>query len=129
VCLVIICQWDTAGQERFRTITSAYYRGADGIIMVYDVTNEVGAPPHHGLCTLLGYVYLHVHWIRLSCRRPDMTSLGSYGTCRVGTVEGERATVDATHGWCLHVCGGGGVLVCFETKGEVVLDSLENDSQ
>jgi Ras-related protein Rab-1A len=32
--------WDTAGQERFRTITSAYYRGADGIIMVYDVTNR-----------------------------------------------------------------------------------------
>ena len=32
--------WDTAGQERFRTLTSAYYRGADGIIMVYDVTNQ-----------------------------------------------------------------------------------------
>lgn len=32
--------WDTAGQERYRTITSAYYRGADGIVMVYDVTNE-----------------------------------------------------------------------------------------
>lgn len=32
--------WDTAGQERFRTITSAYYRGADGIVMVYDVTNQ-----------------------------------------------------------------------------------------
>ena len=32
--------WDTAGQERFRTITSAYYRGADGVILVYDVTNR-----------------------------------------------------------------------------------------
>ena len=31
--------WDTAGQERFRTITSAYYKGADGIIMVYDITD------------------------------------------------------------------------------------------
>eukprot|EP01066_Platyproteum_vivax_P001754 Platyproteum_vivax@DN12212_c0_g1_i1.p1 len=32
--------WDTAGQERFRTITSAYYRGADGIIIIYDVSNK-----------------------------------------------------------------------------------------
>lgn len=31
---------DTAGQERFRTITTAYYRGAMGIMLVYDITNE-----------------------------------------------------------------------------------------
>uniref|UniRef100_A0A8C1S1X4 small monomeric GTPase n=1 Tax=Cyprinus carpio TaxID=7962 RepID=A0A8C1S1X4_CYPCA len=32
--------WDTAGQERFRTITTAYYRGAMGIMLVYDITSE-----------------------------------------------------------------------------------------
>ncbi|KAL6527518.1 Ras-related protein rabc1 [Orobanche gracilis] len=32
--------WDTAGQERFRTLTSSYYRGAQGVIMVYDVTRR-----------------------------------------------------------------------------------------
>ena len=32
--------WDTAGQERFKTVTSAYYRGADGIIIVFDQTDK-----------------------------------------------------------------------------------------
>jgi Ras-related protein Rab-18 len=37
---VKITTWDTAGQERFRTLTSSYYRGAQGVIMVYDVTRR-----------------------------------------------------------------------------------------
>jgi Ras-related protein Rab-1A len=32
--------WDTAGQERFRTITSAYFRGADGALIVFDKTSS-----------------------------------------------------------------------------------------
>lgn len=31
--------WDTAGQERFRTITSSFYRGANGIVLVFDLTD------------------------------------------------------------------------------------------
>lgn len=37
--LIKLQLWDTAGQERFRALTTAYYRGAMGIIVVYDVTN------------------------------------------------------------------------------------------
>lgn len=32
--------WDTAGQERFKAITSAYYRGAHGVLLVYDITKR-----------------------------------------------------------------------------------------
>ena len=33
--------WDTAGQERFQTITANYYKGAEGVILVYDSTNQM----------------------------------------------------------------------------------------
>ena len=32
--------WDTAGKERFRTLTTAFYKNADGIIISYDVTTR-----------------------------------------------------------------------------------------
>ena len=32
--------WDTAGQERFRSITKSYFRNANGVIFVYDITNK-----------------------------------------------------------------------------------------
>ncbi|OHT03785.1 Ras-related protein YPTC6 [Tritrichomonas foetus] len=33
--------WDTAGQERYRAITSAYYKGANGALLMFDITNSV----------------------------------------------------------------------------------------
>lgn len=38
--LFFILTRDTAGQERFHTITTSYYRGAMGIMLVYDITNQ-----------------------------------------------------------------------------------------
>ena len=35
-----ILQWDTAGQERFRAITTSYYKGAQGFVIVYDITER-----------------------------------------------------------------------------------------
>ena len=38
--IVKVQVWDTAGQERYRSITNAYYRGAEGILIVFDVTKK-----------------------------------------------------------------------------------------
>ena len=38
--MVKIQIWDTAGQDRFRSITKNYYKGAHGIILIYDITNK-----------------------------------------------------------------------------------------
>ncbi len=36
---VKVTLWDTAGQERFKSICKVYYKGARGIIVVYDITD------------------------------------------------------------------------------------------
>jgi Ras-related protein Rab-1A len=38
--IVKLQMWDTAGQEKFKTITSAYFKGAQGIILVFDLTDQ-----------------------------------------------------------------------------------------
>ena len=38
--IVKVQVWDTAGQERYRSITNAYYRGAEAIMIIFDLTNK-----------------------------------------------------------------------------------------
>jgi Ras family len=53
--------WDTAGQERYRAITSAYYRGAVGALLVYDITKNggpAGLPERFSVCPCgLHFIY------------------------------------------------------------------------
>ena len=39
-CIVKLQMWDTAGQERFKSITASYYKGAHGVLLVYDITDR-----------------------------------------------------------------------------------------
>ncbi|KAI7864361.1 P-loop containing nucleoside triphosphate hydrolase protein [Spinellus fusiger] len=57
--------WDTAGQERFRTLTSSYYRGAQGVILVYDVSHRET------------FDALHTWWneVNTYCSSPDVVKM------------------------------------------------------
>lgn len=37
---VNVTVWDTAGQERFNSVATRFYKGADGILLVYDITSK-----------------------------------------------------------------------------------------
>ena len=49
---------DTAGQERFRNITSTYYRGAHGVIVMFDITDPNSFKKIQGI-----YVFFHPRFI------------------------------------------------------------------
>jgi Ras-related protein Rab-1A len=71
--IIFALQWDTAGQERFRTIATSYYRGAQGIIVVYDITNKVSIDWSH-MC-------MHDLALIRSCHTVDERDFGIQGLC------------------------------------------------
>lgn len=52
--------WDTAGQERFKTVTTAYYRGAQGALIVYDISKSF--PTLTSICKL--WSWMELSWIK-----------------------------------------------------------------
>jgi len=68
--------WDTAGQERFRTITTAYFRGANGIIVMYDVTDNISfANVSHWVRTIDTHAAEHKHLTKmLVASKCDLTN-------------------------------------------------------
>ncbi|XP_076290550.1 ras-related protein Rab-8A-like isoform X2 [Lasioglossum baleicum] len=75
--------WDAAGQERFRTLTTAYYRGAMGILLMYDVTR------------LESFTHLE-YWLRSiqEYASPDVVKVLAANKCDVTT----HRVVDAEKG-------------------------------
>ena len=59
--------WDTAGQERFRSVTHAYYRDADALMLVFDVTNRKSYEN-----VRVGAIVLQRHF-RVGCARSGTT--------------------------------------------------------
>ena len=56
--IVVLQLWDTAGQERFRSITKQYFRKADGVVIMYDVTSETSFTNVRNWMTSVQVVYL-----------------------------------------------------------------------
>lgn len=78
--------WDTAGQERFRAITTTYYRGADGVLIVYDVTNPESI---ENISTV---------WIKqvqqYAARAPKIILVGNKSDLKASLTAAERERID-----------------------------------
>jgi len=79
--------WDTAGQERFRTITSSFYRGSHGIMVVYDVTN---AESFENIKSWLQEVNRYAAENVTVMLVGNKTDLEAGGERRVSTAEGQQ---------------------------------------
>mmetsp|Transcript_667 Transcript_667/g.1364 ORF Transcript_667/g.1364 Transcript_667/m.1364 type:complete len:217 (+) Transcript_667:82-732(+) len=99
--------WDTAGQERFRTITSAYYRGADCIVMIYSICdresfkhvddwlNEVNRYVNESTCKILIGNKCDLHSERQVSTEEGQAKADSLGIAFLETSAKEATNVEA----------------------------------
>lgn len=113
--------WDTAGQERFRSITSSYIRGAHGIILVYDVTDENSFNNIHVWLTTI-----------MNNTDEDMIKVLIANKCdmerdrKVTREQGEMIAKEFNMTFLeASAKSGKNVHKAFETMGHLVVDSLE----
>lgn len=66
--------WDTAGQEKFRTITSSYYRGSQGTIIVFDLNN---------LDTFSKVPKWHEQVVKYSSKNSPIVLVGNKSVCKI----------------------------------------------
>lgn len=120
--------WDTAGQERFRTITTAYYRGAMAIVIVYDVTNK------QSFAHLAYWVSQIENQVKDGDNKPIVVIVGNKADLveqrTVGDIEGRRF---AESQGCLFAetsaCTGRGVDSVFVELAERILRIKEQQQQ
>ncbi|XP_072128363.1 EF-hand calcium-binding domain-containing protein 4A isoform X2 [Mobula birostris] len=79
--------WDTAGQERFRSISKQYFRKADGVVVMYDVTSEASFT---AVRNWMANVQEGIDERAVICLLANKIDVLNSGTQRVSKAEGER---------------------------------------
>lgn len=88
ICLQL---WDTAGQERFRCITQSYFRKADGVMLMYDCTNEQSFVHVRQWANDLEEAASRGVPVMLVCNKTDLRERAmSHGTAVISREDGEK---------------------------------------
>lgn len=116
--------WDTAGQERFRTITSQFYRGSQGILLCYDITNvESFSNVNHWLQQIRKNADVNIQ-IALVGNKKDRVEAR-----RVSTEEGQAMATkyELKHFFETSAKSGDGVELAFQALTELVVAQFRVD--
>ena len=116
--------WDTAGQERFRTITSQFYRGSQGILLCYDLTNmESFNNVNHWLQQIRKNADVNIQIVLVGNKKDRAAER------KVSTEEGRAMATkfELKHFFETSAKSGDGVEVAFQSLAELVVAQFRID--